>query len=373
MSMAKIIVRVDSSSSMGTGHLIRCLTLADRLREGGAEVSFICRELPGTAYVLAERKGYSVHRVPTSGGKPGMSPGDLIHGEWLGVSMEEDGADTEKILKEESPAGWLVVDHYGLDSRWESRMRPRVGRIMAIDDLANRPHDCDILLDQNLARDLATRYCSLVPPACRKFLGPRYALLRPEFLEVRKTLRERTGQVRRILVFFGGADLFNETGKALEAIRRLGRPDIAADVIVGVSNPHRLAIEETCALMPNVTCGYHVADMAERMAAADLAVGAGGTSLWERCSLGLPSLTLIVAENQAEATFCLAAAGGTRNLGRAADVDVTALHDALQDALGDPHGLLEMGRKATAVLGGEEFENGAPLACIILGAEDAAT
>ena len=373
MSMAKVIVRVDSSTDMGTGHLIRCLTLADRLREGGAEVSFICRELPGTAYVLAERKGYTVHRLPTPGGKPKTFPPDLIHGEWLGVCMEEDAADTEKILQEESRVGWLVVDHYGLDSRWESRMRPRVGRILSIDDLANRPHDCDIILDQNLCRDPATRYDSLVPRNCRKFIGPRYALLRPEFLEARKTLRVRTGHVRRILVFFGGSDPANETCKTLEAIRRLHKPGISVDAIVGVSNPHRREIEESCALLPTATCECQVSDMAERMAAADLAVGAGGTSSWERCYLGLPSLTLIVAENQAEGTSCLAAAGGTWNLGRAADVDVAALQAALRAALDDPDGLREMGRKAMAVMGDGEFENGAPLSRIILGEEDAAT
>lgn len=193
-----------------------------------------------------------------------------------------------------------MVDSYALDHKWEKFLRPHVNKIMVIDDLANRAHDCDLLLDQNYYRDIEHRYDGLLPLTCRKLLGPEYALLRPEFHQAKKNLRKRDGKIRRILVFFGGSDPSNETKKALQAIKLLNRPEIAVDVVVGAGNPHREEIKQICSEMPNTTYYCQVENMAELMAAADLAIGAGGVTTWERLYLELPTIAIAVAENQVE-------------------------------------------------------------------------
>jgi UDP-2,4-diacetamido-2,4,6-trideoxy-beta-L-altropyranose hydrolase len=183
----KILIRTDASVQIGTGHVMRCLTLADELRGRGAEVIFVCREFDGNLCGYIEEKGYIVHRLPVSDateqGDQNIEIG-LKHTAWLGADCQTDVEQVEEIIKDlESPPDWLVVDHYALDERWEECLRSYCKKIMVIDDLADRPHNCDLLLDQNFYENLESRYDGLVPPQCKKFLGPKYALLRPEFRE----------------------------------------------------------------------------------------------------------------------------------------------------------------------------------------------
>ncbi|MBK8754227.1 MAG: UDP-2,4-diacetamido-2,4,6-trideoxy-beta-L-altropyranose hydrolase [Candidatus Competibacteraceae bacterium] len=292
------VFRADASIQIGSGHVMRCLTLADALRERGAEVYFVCRELPGHLGGVLADKGYPVHWLPAPSVDATTVPAHTAYSAWLGVSWERDAEQTRDWLATLPKIDWLIVDHYALDRAWESLMRPWVKRVMVIDDLADRPHDCDLLLDQNLYEDMEQRYTGLVSKDCRLLLGPRYALLRPEFLEARKNLRQRDGTVRRILVFFGGADPSNETAKALRAIQLLDRPDIAVDAVVGSANPHRTEIEGLCARLPNTNFYCQVFNMAELMARADLAIGGCGTATWERCAVALPTLVVSLAENQ---------------------------------------------------------------------------
>ena len=159
---------------------MRCLALADALHERGAETHFICRTLPGNLIGVIENKGYSVRCLQQPEAEYVALPGDVSHAEWLGVSWQQDAADVISALGEMLPQ-WLIVDHYALDRRWEESLRPHVGNIMVIDDLADRLHDCNILLDQNLYTDMENRYNAKIPSMCTKLLGPRYAMLRPEF------------------------------------------------------------------------------------------------------------------------------------------------------------------------------------------------
>ena len=179
----------------------------------------------------------------------------------------------------------------------ESKVRPFVGKIFVIDDLANRQHDCDVLLDQNFYINMEHRYDDLVPQHCKLELGPKYALFREEFYETKKHLYQRDGSIKNILVFYGGVDLINETMKALQAIVELNLPNVMINVVVGVGNANKESIEEYCR---HHKFHYHcqVDNMAELMNQADLALGAGGTTTWERCFLGLPSIVTSVAENQ---------------------------------------------------------------------------
>ena len=347
----KIAIRTDSSINLGSGHLMRCLTLADLLQARGGSVSFLSRELSGNIIHLAEDKGYRVHRL-ASPRKTMEQPGNLAHADWLEVDLQTEVAETEQMLRAGAhPVDWLVVDHYALDKKWETQMRPFAARIMVIDDIADRQHDCDLLLDQNLYLNMASRYDGLVPTHCNMLLGPAYALLRPEFVEARKSLRQRDGSVKHILIFFGGSDPSNETAKALDALTMLNRPDIAVDVVVGHAYQHKDQIRQRCAARRNTIFHCQVENMAELMSRADLSIGAGGTTMWERCVLGLPSIIMSTADNQYATSEAVAAKGAIVDLKRSQDISVSVLAAEMQIVLDKPSLLREMSRNALALMG----------------------
>ncbi len=277
---------------------MRCSTLAEELRSRGATITFICRELPGNYIDWLRAQQFEVLSLaaaePSETTEAGMSP---PHMAWLGVPLEQELTEVRALLSERPTADWVIVDHYALDARWEQAARAFVQKIMVIDDLADRAHDCNILLDQNYYHDMRQRYDGLLPSACLMLLGPKHALLRNEFVHWRAECGPRGAAVSRVLVFFGGIDAGNYTMPAIAALVRASRPDIQVDVVIGTHHPAREAIEDVC-LQHGFICHVQTSRMAELTAAADLAIGAGGTAMWERCSLGLPSLTLSVAENQ---------------------------------------------------------------------------
>lgn len=292
--MTNVAIRADATSQIGTGHFMRCLTLADALRQRGAQVRFVSRGLPDHLrdMLTARDMGFaSLNDAVTA-----QAQDDLAHSNWLGTSQEQDARDTAQALNDRM-WDWLVVDHYALNAHWERAMRGSARQIMVIDDIADRQHDCDVLLDQNYYADMQTRYTGKVPEYCRLLLGPRYALLREEFRKLHEQVKPRTGEVKRILVFFGGVDADNYTGLAIEALAGLGIEGIAVDVVIGAQHPRRSDIEKIC-MTRGYACHVQTSRMAELMAAADLAIGAGGSSTWERCCLGLPTLSIRTAENQ---------------------------------------------------------------------------
>ena len=176
-------------------------------------------------------------------------------------------------------------------------MRGAARSIGVIDDIADRRHDCDILLDQNIQHDQGGAYAGKVPEHCELLLGPRFALLREEFRAHRERVRPRTGPVARLLIFLGGVDAENYTGRVLDAYTNFGLAGVHVDVVIGTQHPQRARLEAECRERGFV-CHVQTAHMAELMAAADLAIGAGGSATWERCCLGVPTLALCVAENQ---------------------------------------------------------------------------
>jgi UDP-2,4-diacetamido-2,4,6-trideoxy-beta-L-altropyranose hydrolase len=301
----KVAFRVDASPKIGTGHFMRCLTVADALRQRGAEIRFVSRRLPD--YLLHMLKLQAHEFAPLEGSADQKCGRDLPHAEWLETSQAQDASDTTHALSGHS-WDWLVVDHYALDGRWETLLRRSVKRIAVIDDIADRQHDCDLLLDQNFHRDPAERYRGKVPAQCELLLGPRYALLREEFPSIRASVKPRAGDVQRILVFFGGVDANNYTGYAIEATAALGISGLQVDVVVGKCHPQREQIASQCQ-RHGFACHVQTPRMAELIAAADLAIGAGGTAIWERCCLGLPALVLCVADNQGDQIAAAAGAG----------------------------------------------------------------
>jgi UDP-2,4-diacetamido-2,4,6-trideoxy-beta-L-altropyranose hydrolase len=285
---------------MGTGHVMRCLTLGSALRGHGAEVSFICRLHDGHLCEVIESDGFQVARLnaPADGFRPGASN---EHSAWLGASWQEDVEQSlTAIEKLGVPPDWLIVDHYAVDARWETGIRQHARCTMVIDDLADREHDCEILLDQNLWPEPGMRHSGKVPKHCRQLLGPAYALLRPQFAEARRRAKLRTASCNRILITYGGSDEHGYTLAALDAIAPvcLERPDMALDVVAGGSNPRIADLAHRCAGLPNAKLHVNTTQMAALMEAADLGVGAAGSTMWERACLGLPSIVTPVAENQ---------------------------------------------------------------------------
>ena len=330
----RIAVRTDASNQIGTGHVMRCLTLAQALRERGAECRFVCREHPGNLIALVREQGFETGVLPLGeqGTKEGSGPEEavLAHGHWLGSDWCHDAEATIEALEGTAP-DWLIVDHYALDARWESALRPHVGRIMVIDDLADRPHDCDLLLDQNLVADMAHRYDGKLPEHCGRMLGPEYALLQPQYADLHSRTPPREGPVQRALIYFGGADSENLTGRAIDAFVSLQREDVALDVVINPRSLHADAVREQVRGQLNITLHQGVPSLAPLMVKADLSIGAGGATTWERCCLGLPTLISTLAENQKPIAAELDARGLARWLGHQDEVDEARLAQAMEE------------------------------------------
>lgn len=330
----KILLRVDSSSTIGTGHLSRCLTLATSLRARGADCLFICRNLKGNSIQRLAWSNFPVKTLLIDGPYNAQNSDELqiAHAAWLGVDWKVDAEQTI-LAMEKAFFDWIIVDHYALDALWESTMKSYCHKLMVIDDLANRDHTCDVLLDQNLVANMEIRYDGRIPEQCARLLGPDYALLQPDYAELRPYLLPRTGQIHHILVFFGGADSQNCTGQTIRAFLSLNRADISLDVVLSPGHGHMHEICQSAREHANITIHHALPSLAGLMAKADLAIGAAGVSSWERCCLGLPALVLTLAENQKPIARELDRLGVVRWLGHHDQVDEMSMKNALLDCL----------------------------------------
>lgn len=355
-----VVFRVDASLQIGSGHVMRCLTLAEALKVRGATCSFISREHPGHLSQLIRQRGFEVQVLPTVAGPrdsaSALTVGEPAHAHWLGCDWTVDAAQTLDVLKG-TAIDWLVLDHYALDHRWERLVRERSRRIMVIDDLADRAHHCDLLLDQNLGREVYD-YDGLVPDQCIRLIGPQYALLRPEFAELRDySLRRRQqSKLRQVLVTMGGVDQANATGAVLEALKACPLPaDCRITVVLGRHAPWREEVERLAVEMPWPTeVAVAVSDMGRRMAESDLVIGAAGGTAWERCALGVPTLLVVLAPNQVQGAQALCKAQAVRLLGSADDF-VPSLKPAIT-ALKQPDALASMAAAAAKVCDGRGVE-----------------
>ncbi len=286
---------------------MRCLTLADALREKGAVTQFICRAHESNLIDFIRDKQYVCTALDPVGDETGITTPDADqdklpdHAPWLGGSWQRDAEETAAVLKEGS-CDWLIVDHYALDWRWETAMRSHVERTLVIDDLADRKHSCNVLLDSVCGRQ-PEHYRHLAPTACRLLLGSQFALLRPEFAEWRADAlrrREKTDAVRRFLVTLGGMDPDNLTGAVLDQLAAADLPDDAEiEVVLGSGFSDVEGLRKQAGNMPvKTSVNVAVGNMAERMTHADFAVVAGGVSALECCCLGLPAIIIITAKNQ---------------------------------------------------------------------------
>jgi UDP-2,4-diacetamido-2,4,6-trideoxy-beta-L-altropyranose hydrolase len=345
----KVAFRADASLAIGSGHILRCLTLADSLRLRGIQSVFLCRDHVGHLHHVVQERGYSILSL---GGANTTSQANTPYVQWLGVDSQRDADDTRIRLAGLS-VDWLVVDHYGIDATWEHSLKASCGRIIALDDLANRNHSVDALLDQNLGKTVAD-YASLVPSTCKMLLGPNFALLRPEFatLRTKSLARREQGELRRILITMGGVDLQNATSEVLEALK-LWAPSVnlKVTVVMGHSAPWRDLVIQKAGNMPYPTeVMLNVQRMGDLMCDADLAIGAAGSTAWERCCLGLPTLQLVLAENQRPISDAL------NNAGAAIFIDRTNLSINLgammEQLMQDPARLVSMSKSASMLVDG---------------------
>lgn len=314
---------------------MRCLTLARALRERGANCHFVCRNHPGNLAELIRSQGFSVDLLPRSdaSNRTLLSSDDCgNYSEWLGAPWEKDAEQTANITGV-TPIDWIIVDHYGIDQKWEKQVRPFCKQIMVIDDLANRNHDCDLLLDQNLIQDYENRYSKLVPERCACLLGPNYSLLQSDYTNAHRRTPPRLGPIARILVYFGGADLKNLTGMVLAAFQAVERPSFALDVVVNAQSPFYSSIREMAGSTKNVVLHDNLPSLCELMIQADIAIGASGATNWERCCMGLPSYVVTIAENQEPIAKELNRKGFVKWLGSQSELSVQSFEKVMSEML----------------------------------------
>jgi len=302
--MPSVIFRADASPTIGGGHVMRCLTLADRLKEEGWDTSFYCsEETHATVPLLAQ----GAHRIVES--------------------CENEIGETD----------WLVIDHYGLGVEYEKRCRPRVGKILVLDDMPTCTHDCDILLDQNLDRN-PEDYNGLVPVGATVATGTTFALLRPQFAHARSAAVSRPRSVARpfrLLITMGLTDPDNATSFILGTLIKIA-PEVAVAIVLGSNAPHLGDVRRQAEDLPfEVTVHTDVTDMAELLADTDLAIGAGGSSAWERCCMGVPTLMVVLAENQRRVAEALDVGGAAISLGSLSELAPQSLMQIIHETLGD--------------------------------------
>lgn len=325
-----IAIRVDASQQMGTGHLMRCIAIADELRNRNCYVFFICRDLLGNKINSLKKLAFPLEVLPSpntvsSGDQSGLQydchHNDLKkieHIDWLEVTLEKDYQETSNAInthmsdifniKKKPPIkmiDWLIVDHYALDHEWHSAQRSVTKKIFVIDDLGDRMHDCHLLLDQNLDASIS-EYKKRVPNECQLLLGTRYALLRPEFSEYRQRAQDRRNacrEIKDIIIFMGGIDQYNMTGDIIQHIESLHLRGliqrVRLHVIAGSGMPNLAVVRDMIRRTAlEVQLSVDTSQIANAMTQADLAIGAAGTTSWERAVLGLPSIIIIQAKNQ---------------------------------------------------------------------------
>lgn len=378
MSPPRIAFRCDASLQIGYGHVMRCANLARALQQQGAEVVFVLRELPGQLADWLVQQGYQVlilknrhlssidefsgsvlpakkpffsgaaatsslsHQLPGWAGLGSPHDEPPPHAHWLPVSAQEDAAQTIQALHKWGGADWLVVDHYALAAEWELALKTAFPalRVLAIDDLADRAHVADALLDQNFRHDAAAAYAPRIPAACMTWFGGRYALLGAEYAAfARQPAPSRTAHSPlRVLVFLGGVDALKATAVVLDVLAESPQGALRVDVVVGAHNPERELLAQRCAEHPDWHFHCQVPSLAPLLAQVDVAIGAGGVANWERAALGVPSLVLGVADNQRAILYALAEAGYVLAIPHADHLSAAELRTQLRgpwDALRD--------------------------------------
>jgi len=348
-STYKVLIRVDASKEIGTGHFMRCLSIAEELLKLEAEIIFLCEKIPSNYVNLLNLK--KIKHIKINNIKSILKKkGELSHSWWLSVTQQEDAIACQSQLNGRE-FDLLIVDNYALDYRWERLMRPLTKTIFVIDDLADRKHDCDILLDQNYFVNGAARYKKLVPKKCKLLLGPKFAIIRKEFRLFRKNIDEMTGVIKKVYIFLGGIDKNNLTLKIIKSILSLNNINLSLDIVVTSQNPNLKKIEMYC-LPRGLSLFKDPKDIAKLMSKSDLAIGAGGASSWERCCIGLPSIVFSIADNQKLIVNNLRKKKVIMNMGDAANYNEILFLNCIEKLILKPKKIIKMSQSAQKLVDG---------------------
>lgn len=297
--VVRVAIRVDYSFQIGSGHFFRCKTLAEKLKKNDYDVVFFSRHLPEFCKEELRLAGFGLVELHSASSVYLNDPQEYqppFHAPWLQVSASEDADECVQACCE--PFDWMIVDHYALDFFWETRTASIYKHLLVIDDLADRRHACDILVDQNCYIGAEKRYEDLVPKRCLCLLGSKYAILREEFCLERKLASVREGAVKRLMIFMGGVDQENYTKDILDALVSMENiQNMHIDVIIGKANRHMASLQTVCSKQ-GWNLVINTPDMAKYMRLADASVGSVGTANLERFCLGLPTFALSIAHNQ---------------------------------------------------------------------------
>lgn len=278
-SRKALLLRADASTQIGAGHVMRCLALAQAWQDAGGQPHFAAAQLPEGLATRLTAEGIALHRLYEPPGS------------------REDAVQTAA-LAQQLGAAWVVEDGYHFGTDYQRVIKDAGLRLLAIDDYGHAGHYvADLVLNQNIYANE-----SLYPsrkPTTRLLLGTRYVLLRREFLRWRNWQRQIPEVARKVLVTMGGSDPDNVTLKVVQALTDVNVADLEIVAVVGASNPHLAALQEEVRRSPHVIrIEQNVTNMPELMAWADVAVSSGGSTCWELAFMGVPSIILVLAENQ---------------------------------------------------------------------------
>lgn len=302
-----VIFRLDSSKNIGSGHLQRCVTLANYLKTKGVGSIFICKNLEGNFNHIIAKENYPLRYISTD------------------LNESDDALETLKIVEQHKNLIALVIDHYHLSLQFESIIKRAGIKIMVIDDLMNRRHECDILLDQNYKTSYESAYQDLVPSTTKKFFGPSYALLRPQFFERQPKASDKKKELKNILVFFGGSD---STGETLKFIKSLKSTKHVFHILISKGN---FFLNEILSFKEHPQLKLHIEpeNIAEIMEKCDFYIGSGGTITWERMCMKLSGIVITVANNQVPGAEALAKDHLQFYMGAKEEVDYSKVIDKL--------------------------------------------
>lgn len=315
--MKNIVFRVDASIQIGSGHVMRCLTLADMLAKAGVFCYFICRQHEGNMLNLIKTKGYPVLPLAKANELKPDCLNKFEYAGWLGVDINIDVQETLSALKviNKPVIDWVVVDHYAIGSEWEKQISSYCNRIMVIDDLANRNHYCDILLDQNPLVYIHEKYNALCLKETLMLLGPKYTLLSPDFLEahlnrikfLQNSISSENGE---IIIFMGASDQEGLTLKVLESLENEGYTE-RLHVLAGLINNNKHSISQYCQAR-NIKCTINHENTAKLLVKAAMGIVACGKFAIELQALGIPCLLVPLSEIQEQVAMYFANYGNAK-------------------------------------------------------------
>ena len=277
-----IIFRVDSGVRIGSGHMFRCITLAKALKNHN--IIFLCKEISLEFRKLCKNNNFQIYYIRKNRSLEKKIDSNL-----------DSKKTIEIIIRKKINPDLIIIDNYYINNNWEKALKKYVKKIVVIDDFINRKHDCDMIINQNLSKKQIKKYQLSFPENCFKLFGPKFAILRNEFIENRKRVKTRES-IKNILISFGSSDPTNETIKAIRAMKDFQKYKI--DVVVGTLNRRKNVIKKICSNFNNLKFHLQTDKMALLMRKADISIGAAGTTSWERCCLGLPTIVSILSKDQ---------------------------------------------------------------------------